>query len=125
MNRRGFLRNVGLASAAITLSPLISFTEPAKRIVYIAESPIFNLFYMKDGKVHTHVVRVYTYKMSLKEFVKRTPADHLIFFYEELESPLIFDSPIPHRYKLVRAAELKLETGITLLGKHKKIEVYE
>ena len=128
MNRRGFLRNIGLASAALTLSPLISFAEPAKRIVYVTGSPVFTLFYAKDGKEYKCIANVSTYRASLKELVKRTPADRLLFFYEELESPLIYDSPMslmPHRYNLVRAAILNLGTDITLLGKHKKIEVYE
>jgi hypothetical protein len=105
MNRRNFLRNIGLVSGAMAIVPYISFAPLAKRLIHKVEYPIFGMTYGGSFEsIETYNGIVYgdegsaqdlwarnascvlalveTYKGTLKELCDIHPNDD-IFFYKE------------------------------------------
>jgi hypothetical protein len=88
MNRRNFLRNIGLAGASIAVAPFVSFEAP-KRMIYKVKLPAFIFYLKKKGTMHpiefeTIAKTVNTYRGTLKQFCERYPTNDVsIFFYEE------------------------------------------
>ena len=86
MDRRSFLRNIGLAGAGIAVAPFVSFEAP-KRMVYKVNMPAFIILLKKKGvypvlELDTVGKCVVTWRGTLKEFCERYPKDVPIFFYE-------------------------------------------
>jgi hypothetical protein len=112
MNRRGFLRNLGFAGAAIAVAPLVSFVPIPKRLIHKVEFPVFSIFYTdgeKDvfGKLITKskFMYVHTQRATLKELCDRFPNDE-IFFYEEVKY---------ENYDTIRACVIKKEPNMEIL----------
>jgi hypothetical protein len=87
VNRRNFLRNIGLVSGAMAIVPYISFAPLAKRLIHKVELPTFFILCGDDedilkGKGTWIVGIVETYKGTLKELCDRYPNED-IFFYKE------------------------------------------
>lgn len=79
MNRRNFLRNIGLAGGAITIAPYISFVPTPKRLIHKVDCPAFSIWY---GDFNLMVGLTQTYKGTLKELCDRYPNDEIFFFKE-------------------------------------------
>ena len=84
MNRRLFLKNLGLVTGAIVISPHIS---SPKRLIHKVRTPGFGILCGDDedilkGKGTWIVGSVNTYVTTLKKLCERYPNDD-IFFYEE------------------------------------------
>jgi hypothetical protein len=115
MDRRSFLRNIGLASTGVAFAPLIpAVAAPPKRTIFKVTCPVFKFWYWKrdnNGKMlwesRTCVVRAF--KGTLKDILNRYPNDE-IFFYEELTTEFIPGNKV----NIVRAAIIGKEPGVTI-----------
>lgn len=113
MNRRNFLRNIGLAGASIAVAPFVSFETP-KRMIYKVKLPAFLIYLKKKGTTHplefeTIARTVNTSRGTLKQFCERYPTNDVsIFFYEECK----LDSGDP----CVRACAVKLKDDMEIVS---------
>jgi len=85
MNRKQFIKNIGLSAIGISILPLVSFTKQTnKRNIYNLKCPFFCLS-LKDERgilYKNQRMCVQTYSGTLNELVNRNK-DATILFYKE------------------------------------------
>lgn len=98
MDRKEFIKNIGLSAIGISILPLVFFTKQTnKRNIYNLECPTFYLS-LKDesGILYKKQIHVPTYRGTLNELVNRNK-DATILVYNE-NTPYTRAVIIPKEY---------------------------
>lgn len=84
MNRKNFLKNIGIFWVGLLLAPNLTFSaSKAKSNVYRVKSPAFKINYVYSGQTNYGYVFVNTYNMSEEELINKYLGKEIFIYSSE------------------------------------------